>query len=162
VEEIEKLYRLYKQDVYAYLISLTHNPILSEDLLSETFIAAISALRNFKGKSSIKTWLFSIARNLWISRLRKEKPTLEYNDFLGLYISDSMAEGLINKEIAKRIQDLLSEKDNRTQKIVNMRIEGFSYREISDSLNISESTARVIDFRTKKWIKNIIEKEEQN
>ncbi len=162
MEEIEKLYLLYKQDVYTYLISLTHNPSLSEDLLSETFIAAISAIGNFKGKSSIKTWLFSIARNLWISRLRKEKPTIEYNDFLGLYIREGMVEGLITKEIANRIQDLLLEKDERTQKIVRMRIEGYSFGEISHCLNISESTARVIDFRTKKWIKTILEKEGLN
>ncbi len=162
MKQIEKLYLLYKQDVYIYLLSLTHNPNLSEDLLSETFVAAISSIGKFKGKSSVKTWLFSIARNLWISRLRKEKNTIEYNDFLKLYVSDSIVEGLITKEIANRIKALLLEKDIRTQKIVNLRVLGYSFSEIAQEVNISESSARVIDFRTKKWIKTILEKEGLN
>lgn len=51
---IEDLYLLYKDDIYRYLLSLTHNPSLSEDLLSETFVNAISSISSFKGKSSIK------------------------------------------------------------------------------------------------------------
>lgn len=160
MKQIEKLYILYKQDVYIYLLSLTHNPNLSEDLLSDTFVNAISSIENFKGQSSVKTWLFSIARNLWLQRIRKEKFTVEYSDLLEVYVSDSMDERLITKETANRIRDLLLEKDERTQKIVNMRVEGFSYSEIAHEVNISENSARVIDFRTKKWIKTILEKEE--
>lgn len=159
MKQIENLYILYKKDAYMYLLSLTHNPNLSEDLLSETFVNAISSIGNFKGQSSVKTWLFSIARNLWLQRMRKEKPTVEYNDLLELYVSDSIAERLITKETAERIKKLLLEKDERTQKIVSMRVEGISYSEIAHEVNISESSARVIDFRTKKWIKAILEKE---
>ena len=159
MREIERLYVLYKQDIYQYLVSLTHNPILSEDLLSETFVQAISALEHFKGHSSVKTWLFSIVRNVWLQRLRKEKPVVEYNDLLGLYVSGRMVESLITKEIATRIEKLLIEKDERTQNIVRMRVEGYSFAEIAQVVKISESSARVIDFRTKKWIKSILEKE---
>ncbi|MDF2673378.1 MAG: polymerase subunit sigma-24 [Clostridiales bacterium] len=159
MKQIENLYILYKNDVYKYLVSLTHNPILSEDLLSETFIHAISAIGNFRGHSTVKTWLFAIARNVWLQKLRKEKPTVEYNDLLELYISDSISEVLITKEIATRIRKLLSEKDEPIRKIVNMRVEGYSFAEIALEIKISESSARVIDFRTKKWIKAILEKE---
>ncbi|HAE91816.1 MAG TPA: RNA polymerase subunit sigma-24 [Tissierella sp.] len=159
MKEIENLYRLYKDDIYRYLLSLTHNPDLSEDLLSETFINAIKSIINFKGRSSIKTWLFSIARNLWLQNIRKEKTMVEYNDLLGLYVADTIDEKLITKETANRISDLLLEKDKRTQKIVSMRLEGYSFIEIADEVKISESSARVIDFRTKKWIKSVLEKE---
>lgn len=159
MKRIEEIYILYRQDIYRYIFYLTNNPDLSEDLLSETFINAITSIKNFKGQSSVKTWLFSIARHLWLRRIRKEKRTVEYNDFLGLYLSDSMDEKLITKETADRIKNLLSEKDERTQKIVNMRIEGCSFTEIAEKTNISEGSARVINFRTKKWIKNILDKE---
>ncbi|HDR5039256.1 TPA: RNA polymerase sigma factor [Bacillus anthracis] len=159
MKQIENLYILYKQDIYNYLLSLTHNHTLSEDLLSETFVNAIRSIESFKGQSSVKTWLFSIARNLWLQKIRKEKHTVEYNDLLELYVSDSIAERLITKEAAIRIKNLLLEKDDRTQKIVNMRVEGYSFGEIAQEVNISESSARVIDFRVKKWIKAILEKE---
>lgn len=76
---IKKLYEKYKQDVFGYLISLTHNPTLSEDLTSETFLSAIKSLPNFKGNSDIKTWLFSIARHKWYENLRKEKHDISEN-----------------------------------------------------------------------------------
>lgn len=159
MKKIEEIYILYKQDIYRYIFYLTNNPDLSEDLLSDTFVNAITSIKNFKGQSSVKTWLFSIARHLWLQRIRKEKRTIEYNDFLGLYLSDSIDEKLITEEITDRIKELLAEKDKRTQKIVNMRIEGYSFAEIAEETNVSESSARVINFRTKKWIKNILDEE---
>lgn len=159
MKQIENLYVLYKQDIYFYLLSLTHNHALSEDLLSETFVNAITAIAGFKGQSSVKTWLFSISRNLWLQHIRIEKHTVEYNDLLQIYVSDSIEKGFITNETANRIKNLLLEKDERVQKIVNMRVEGRSYNEIALEVNISEGSARVIDFRTKKWIKMILEKE---
>jgi len=159
VKKIEELYLLYKDDVYMYLLSLTHNSTLSEDLLSETFINAIKSIGNFKGNSSVKTWLISIARNLWLQSMRKEKQTVEYNDLLELYVSDCIAEILITKETIKGIKKLILEKDERTQKIVNMRVEGYTFGEIGQAVMISENSARVIDFRTRKWIKEKLEKE---
>ncbi len=159
MKRIEEMYILYRQDLYRYIFHLTNNPDLSEDLLSETFVNAITSIKNFKGQSSVKTWLYSIARHLWLQRIRREKRTVEYNDLLGLYLSDSMDEKLITKETADRIKNLLSEKDKRTQKIVNMRIEGYSFAEIAGRVNISEGSARVINFRAKKWIKNILDEE---
>ena len=131
MKQIEKLYILYKQDIYYYLFSLTHNHTLSEDLLSETFVNAIESITRFKGQSSVKTWLFSIARNLWLQHLRKEKPTVEYNDLLEIYVSDSIEKRFVTNETANRIKRLLSEKDDRTHKIVNMRVDGYSYSDIA-------------------------------
>ncbi len=149
----------YKKDVYSYLISLTHNPTLSEDLLSETFLKAIHSLPAFKGNSSIKTWLFGIARNLWLQHLRGLKPEVEYEELLGIYILDGVEETLINIQAVNRIYELLATKDERTQSVVNMRIAGFSYSEISEKIGLSENSARVIDFRVKKWLKTVLEEE---
>jgi RNA polymerase sigma factor (sigma-70 family) len=160
VKQIEKLYVEHKQDIYNYLLSITHNPALSEDLLSETFVKAIYTIGNFKGNSSIKTWLFSIARHLWLQNLRKDKPTVEYSDLLELYVTDSISDSLITKELAYRVQELLKMKDEKTQKIITMRVDGISYFEISEKIGISENSARVLDFRTKKWLKDILKKEE--
>jgi len=159
MKEIEKLYKTYKDDIYRYLLSLTRDPSLAEDLLSDTFVNAIRSINSFKGQSSVKTWLFSIARNMWLQKLRREKNTTEYNDLLKLYISTSLEDRLIAKEKLRRIKELLEDKDERTQKIISMRIKGYSFAEIAEEVNIRENSARVIDFRTKKWIKEMLEKE---
>lgn len=132
MKQIEKLYFEYKQDIYNYLLSLTHDPTLSEDLLSETFVKAIFSVGNFKGNSSIKTWLFGIARHLWLQNLRKDRPTVEYSDLLDVYVTDRTIDSVITKQIADRVYELLKIKDERTQKVISMRINGISYYEISE------------------------------
>lgn len=71
--EIEQLYRKYRKDIFKHLFWLTHDPHLSEDLLQETFLQAIRSIRGYRGDCTVKTWLFSIARHLWIGYLRKKK-----------------------------------------------------------------------------------------
>jgi RNA polymerase sigma-70 factor (ECF subfamily) len=159
VKYIEKIYLDYKKDIYNYLFSLTHNSTLSEDLLSETFVKAIYSINSFKGDSSIKTWLLGIARNLWLQSLRKNKPTVEYSDLLELYVTDNTFESFCTKQLSDRVDELLKTKDTQIQKIVNMRVDGISYCEISEKIGISENSARVIEFRTKKWLKSILKKE---
>ena len=63
--EIEELYLMHRQAVFSYLMSLTHDQTLAEDLLSETFLQAMRSLDSFRGDSSVRTWLCGIARNLW-------------------------------------------------------------------------------------------------
>lgn len=159
MKSIENLYLEYKQDVFNYLLSITHDPTLSEDLLSETFVKAIYSIGGFKGNSSIKTWLFGIARNLWLQNLRKYRVTVEYSDLLEVYVTDNIFENFYTKQIYERVDELLKTKDIQVQKIVKMRVEGISYSEISDKIGISENSARVIDFRTKKWLKDMLKKE---
>lgn len=157
---VDKLYERYRQDLYRYLLGQTHDTHLAEDLLSETFCAAMISLPRFRGDADIKTWLFTIARHKWLDHLRKRTPTeLELTE---LYISDfapDPEQHAILREAAKRIQTLLAQEDERTRRIVSMRINGFSFYEISNALHISEVSARVIDFRARTKLKRILTEE---
>ncbi|WP_297136995.1 RNA polymerase sigma factor [Terrisporobacter sp.] len=161
---LKNIYEEYKQDVFKYLVSLTHDISLSEDLVSETFLGALKSLHKFKGQSTIKTWLFSIARNKWYEHLRKEKPTISLDDLSYNYLlsESDLDDSIIKKELSNKILALLDSESPRTKDIILMRIEGYSYFEIGKKHNISESSARVIDYRIKKKIKNILAKEANN
>ncbi len=75
-------------------------------------------------------------------------------------VSESdLEEKAIHKDISNKIVYLLHQESVRTKDIVLMRIEGYSYLEISQKHGITESSARVIDYRAKKKIKNILIKE---
>ena len=52
---VEELYHRYRDDVFRYLCSLTHDPAQAEDLLSETFLCAIQKAGSFRGEGSEKT-----------------------------------------------------------------------------------------------------------
>ncbi|NLY53779.1 MAG: sigma-70 family RNA polymerase sigma factor [Firmicutes bacterium] len=158
---IKSVYEAYKQDIYTYLVSLTHDSLLAEDLLSDTFLGAIRALPRFRGESDIKTWLFSIARHKWYEHLRKSRPTVSLDDLAECYLrSELNVENIaIKRELAQEILRLLDNEPPRTRDIVLMRIEGYSFFEIAQKHAISESSARVIDHRAKKKIKDMLTKE---
>lgn len=159
--EIKDLYEKYKKDVFVYLISITHNKTLSEDLLSDTFLSAIGSIANFKGDSDIKTWLFSIARHKWYEYLRKNKFSAPLDIFIKYYIQEdfSLEKQSYQNELTERILELLEEENPRTKKIVLMRVEGYSFYEIGKDLKISEGSARVIDFRAKRKLKEVLVRE---
>lgn len=159
MEEIEKIYRLYKDDIFRYLVSITGDPDLSEDLLSEVFIRAIKSIGRFKGRSTIKTWLLSIARYIWYDYLRKNKREVSIEDLISLYINENIERKTINKEVASRIIELLEKESKRNKDLVLMRVNGYSYHDIGRKHKISESSARVINYRLKNKIKDILEKE---
>ncbi len=83
---IEELFLEYKADVFGYLLSLTRNPHTAEDLLSDTFLAALTGLHTYRGDASVKTWLFGISRNLWLQSLRKKRVALSLDDMMQRYI----------------------------------------------------------------------------
>lgn len=153
---IEKLYEKYRQDVYRYLLSLTRDTDVAEDLLSECFLIVIRKLPFFRGESTVKTWLFGIARNCWLQYLRKQHPAITLDDMIEVYMADDIAGQVINRQLCDRIIALLRQENERTQRTVNMRINGYSHREIAVQLGISEGAVRVIDHRTKKRIREIL------
>ena len=158
---IDKLYETYRQDLYRYLLGQTHDPHLAEDLLSETFCAAITSLHRFRGDADVKTWLFTIARNKWMDHLRKKVPAADI-DLTEVYIADTAPgpeQHIMLASAAQRIRELLDQEDARTRTIVFLRIDGLSFHEIGRKLNIREGSARVIDFRARAKLKKILTEE---
>ncbi|WP_438318371.1 RNA polymerase sigma factor SigX [Sporosarcina sp. FA9] len=66
-----RLYEQYHSDVFKFLIYLTRDRDLAEDLSHEVYVRVMRAYSGFEGKSSEKTWLFSIAKNVAIDHFRK-------------------------------------------------------------------------------------------
>ena len=161
MDSIELLYETYRLDVFRYLVGLTRDPDLAEDLLSETFVTALTALDGFRGDGSVKSWLLTIARNKWRDHLRKRSPVTDV-DLTELYIADPSPgpeKQAMDRETIRRAMELLKQEDPRTQTVVKMRIEGYSYFEIGQKLNIREGSARVIDFRARNRLREKLMKE---
>ena len=68
-----ELYDRYNLPVYNYLLRLIHEQALAEDLLQDAFVAAWQGAGRFRGRSSVKTWLFRIAHNRAVSWLRRNR-----------------------------------------------------------------------------------------
>lgn len=156
---VEELYATYRDDLFRYLCSLTHDPAQAEDLLSETFLQALQSAGSFRGQSSEKTWLFGIARNLWLRALRRRRPTVPLEDLAGLAAGEEPADAAAARMLRDRIRTLLAQKDERTRAIVLQRMQGVPFETIARALGISAGSARVIDYRTRQWLKETLRKE---
>lgn len=126
---VEELYRTYKQDVYGYLLSLTRDPSLAEDLLSETFLKSlIQSLPKFRGDSTSKTWLLGIAGTCGSRSCCRRRKTVEYSDPFGGVCRGGMIDHFLTREAVARVGELLREKEERAQRVVALRVDGTPYR----------------------------------
>ena len=158
---LEELFHKYYQDVYRYLFSLCRDPALAEELAAEVFLEIVRSYQSFRGASDVRTWLFSVARHRWFAWLRKqgrEVPTQELREDL-LSAERSLEQQYADRETARRALELLGQESERNRAIVKMRSEGYSFYEIGKKLGISENSARVMDHRTRKKIRQILETE---
>jgi RNA polymerase sigma-70 factor (ECF subfamily) len=61
----------YLDSLYSYALVLSRNHAEAEDLVQETYVRAIQAMGRLRPGSNIKSWLFTILRNVWRNQLRK-------------------------------------------------------------------------------------------
>jgi RNA polymerase sigma-70 factor (ECF subfamily) len=151
---IEELYRLYREPLLRYLQRLCGSPEQAEELAQETFIKAYTGLLAFRGECSVATWLFRIARNLYLNSLRRPSPARIDTDEL-LAIPDSGSYGDPEQQIAAgerrdRIGMALAQLPEQQRSVLLLRdAEGLAYIEIADVLGISLAAVKVSLFRAR-------------
>jgi RNA polymerase sigma-70 factor (ECF subfamily) len=59
--------------LYSYALVLTRNRTDAEDLVQETYVRALKAMVRLKAESNVKSWLFTILRNIWLNQLRHRR-----------------------------------------------------------------------------------------
>jgi RNA polymerase sigma-70 factor, ECF subfamily len=63
----------YMDGLYAYAMVLSRNSALAADLVQETYVHALKAKERLRRDSNVKSWLFTILRNIWLNQLRHER-----------------------------------------------------------------------------------------
>ncbi len=156
MESMDKIYQQYAQTVYKYLISITHSEDLAEDLTQETFYQAIQSIDRFDGKCKISTWLCAIAKNLYLSYLRKHK---EHEDVDETEIQVGSAENEVMQALGK--VELLRKfhgLEEPYREVTYLRVfGGLSFAEIGEVLGKTENWARVTFYRGKEKLRKEVE-----
>lgn len=158
---LEELFRAFHRDVYGYLYSMCRDAALAEDLTGETFLEAVRSFASFRGEADCKTWLFTIARRRWFAWLRRKKRQPE-TEALDEFLAGGEPGPPARADAAAlyaRVRALLEAEPPRARKVAALRLEGYSFYEIGLACGVSESSARVIDFRVKKRIRAALEQE---
>lgn len=155
---IEQFYRENYHIVFGYLLSLSGNKAIAEDLTSEVFLKAIIRIDSYDGRVKPSTWLCTIGKNLYLNerkRFQKHVPL----DSVMLSEEKSMEDKIIDNDLAWQIEILSKELDPPKNEVFAMRLNGLSFREIGEALGKTENWARVTFFRAKNEILDRLEGE---
>jgi len=159
LKEIERAYTQHARDVYWYLMSLSHDEDLAEELTQETFFRAMRTMDRYDGSCKLSVWLCQIAKHLWYQWLDKrsrwqqaeltdevpgqqspEKSTLLYMEKTELYQAIHML-------------------PEPMRELVHLRLTGeFTFAEIGRILGKSENWARTTFYRAKQKIMEEMER----
>ena len=157
------VYEHYYDYIYNYFYYHTFQKEATEDLTSTTFMKVLEKGNLYdEEKAKIITWLLTIAKNVWVDYLRKNrKGAISIDDLIDLDVSreNETYSQVENQVDIQRILGNLSERERMI--IVLHYYMNLSYGEIAVQLDISEKCASVTASRTLKKIKNKLEKSEK-
>lgn len=157
-ESFDQIYQAYFDPVYRYALSLSRDPDLAEEITQETFFKAMRSLDSFRGESSIKSWLCSIARNLLIDHQRKKKkqPIEDAQNLPDTAMGPE--ESIMRQDESMRIHRLLHHLDEPYREVFTLRTLGqLSFRDIGELFGKSENWACVVYHRARARIKQKME-----
>jgi RNA polymerase sigma-70 factor, ECF subfamily len=147
-------------DIYALLYRLTEDPEEARDLTQETFLQAFRHLANFRGEADLRTWLYRIAVNQarnrwrWWKRRRRDRTVsldAPVSDSLDTPLSAGLAgdEGLdperqaLAREREKALHAALKSLSRPYREVIVLRdIEGLSYEEVANTLDLNVGTVK--------------------
>lgn len=164
-----RLYDSYHQDVFQFLIYLVRNRQTAEDLVQEVYVRVIRAYSKFEGKSSEKTWLFSIAKNVAIDHFRKQtvrkKRLFESFDWetMQLATSDMLPEDivLLNDEMKALLVELDHCTGDQKMVIIMRYFQEFSIAETAEVLKWTEGKVKTTQHRAIKALRQRLSAKEK-
>ena len=154
--DFEELYERFFKDVYLFVLAMSKDPHLADDITQETFFKALRELKHFRGDCSVKSWLCQIAKNLYISYTRKKK-TVPYEEMETFSSGSDIESQYIQTEDAISVYRVLHLLEEPYKEVFVLRVLGdLSYREIGDIFNRPENWVRVTYYRAKKKIQDAL------
>ena len=161
----ESLYREYYQKVYGFLYRLCADADLAEDLTQETFLQAYRSFHKFRGDCEVFTWLAAIGKYVYFKYLKKKKLQLDAANLE--LVAKSYMEGDVNpeehihkKDVEEAVRKVVENIPQKYRDVVLLRIYAeLPFSQIAQILKISESSAKVIYFRAKKMLMEVLKHE---
>ena len=161
---LEEIYQTYANQVKKFLITLTANVDLAEELTQETFYQAIKSIHRFDGSCKISVWLCQIAKHRYYDYLKKEKHHLRtsLNSLDEVKEQESLPEKtILEKEQLELIRKEVGSLKEPYREIFLLRTSmDFSFREIGIIFEKSENWARVTYYRARMKLIERVEKHE--
>ena len=160
LEAMEVLLARYKRPLFHFVLRLVRERGKAEDLLQESFLRMVEHAASFHGSSSVKTWLFRIARNLCIDELRRQKHRRHASLDAPSAAHGAEGEGqnlyervphhgagpersVVDRDLAQRMASAIDElPEDQREVFVLRQVQHLSFKEIGDITGVSENTVK--------------------
>jgi RNA polymerase sigma factor (sigma-70 family) len=148
-----RLYKQYSKAMYNLAYRILNNREDAEDVLQEVFVECFSNINTFRFESTFGAWLKKILVNRCINHLRKKKIELVLTENLPVIAEEEAEVAYDTSKIIKAIELL---PDGYRIILTLYLLEGYDHSEISQILNISESTSKSQYSRAKGKLRSIL------
>lgn len=161
--EFESIYNEYFKDVYLFLLGISGDEQIAEEITEETFFKALKAIHRFRGECDIRVWLCQIAKNEFYMYLRRIKQ-YDVADFSELEIEEksfvNIEQQLIDSEMSLKIHKVLHELPEPYKEVFQLRVFGeLSFDKIGEIFGKSANWACVTFHRARQKIQKELEED---
>ena len=149
--DYEIIYKEYFSKVYLYVLTISHDEYIAEEITQETFFKALEKIETFNGDCKLYTWLCQIAKNALSDFYKKEKKKVSINEYFEYMTSDlDFVLRFEEKEDVMKIHILLHKLEEPYKEVFSLRIfAGLSFKQIGELFGKSDGWARVVFYRAK-------------
>lgn len=156
---VSALFETYADRIYRLALGVLRDPTAAEDVVQETFLSAITHLDRFEGRSSLGTWLYRVAYNASIDRLRRrtdeplppDEPEDEADAGMAFPLPKSIVDWAgaperwqADREVSAEIERAIAALPQSLRVVFLLRdVEGLSTEETAEALGLSEGATKV-------------------
>jgi RNA polymerase sigma-70 factor (ECF subfamily) len=158
----ERLIRAHQEPLYAFMLRLSGRPDVAEDMVQEAFVRVLRNLDRFDDRFRFSTWLFTIARRLYVNHLQKHRPSYD-SEAVGNWQGaarrpDAIAAESENREHVRRLLDDAIEVLNPQQReiVLLFHQQSWPIQDIAEHLKMPEGTIKSHLHRARKRMQEAI------
>ena len=158
--DFERLFQDNRNFIFKYLVKLTQNPSLAEELTQETFFRAYMNYTGLRNPDKAPVWLCQIAKNAYFAWYHEHRRLVPLEEALHTEETPTPQEEFIQRELSQKAFSCLQELEPPYKDVFMLAVFGnLSLKEISESYGKSESWARVTFYRAKQKLLNRMEED---
>jgi RNA polymerase sigma-70 factor (ECF subfamily) len=158
MDNFSALYRKYAPDVFRFALYLSGDRSQAEDIASETFVRVWASSEPIQ-LATVKGYLFTIARNLFLQGLRGKSREVELSAELNAELPDPQASPYVQAERKEELHAVLAGLQKLPEidraALLMRALDGLAYEEISRALGISLASAKVKVHRARRALAGI-------
>lgn len=161
----QKLVKRYESNVYAYALRMTSNQADAMDLMQETFVSVCKNLHQFKGQSSFKTWLMSLAHYRCVDFFRRRKlerdEQQEPDNLVSFDEQTSPSRNFEDKRKKNELLSYLNQLPFEQKLVVEQKIyQQMTFEQIAEQMGVSTNTIKSKFYSALEKLKRVIESED--